>query len=204
MSAEQAAKFLGRIPLFADLDASEVMDVLRMTQPVTFEPGAVICKQGDPGDCMYVIEAGRCSVSIRGEGGSPIPVATLNAGEIMGEITLVDSQPRSADVSALGHVSAYRIDRSEFELLRAALHPAAFKVLRRIALTVCGRMRAVNGAVSRLVGGDAAGPASSPSGGGAPAIRTGAGGTREETGQRNVTTEVRNFWGDLMDRVRGG
>ena len=78
-------------------------------------------------------------------------VSRIGAGEVLGELGLVDGQTRSADVVALTAVRAYRIDRAQFDRMRAAMHPAAFKMLRRIALTVSARWRAINAAISEQI-----------------------------------------------------
>ncbi len=76
---------LQAIPLFADLEDGELMDVLRIAKPVQHEPGHVICRQGDPGECMYVIQSGEVTINIKGADGRPIPVATLKPGDLLGE-----------------------------------------------------------------------------------------------------------------------
>ena len=172
------------------------MDVLRGARPVQFQPGEGLCKQGDPGDCMYVIQAGQVSVVVGGPDGNPVPVATLKVGDLIGEMTLVDDAPRSADCVASSVVRLFRIDRAQFEILRGELHPAAFKILRRIALTTCGRLRHVNETVSRLVG--------SPS---TPEVER-----RHATGGVNVRTRsqvvrgkqqaARTFWFGLLNRIK--
>ena len=100
MASEQVLKLLRSIPLFADLDSDELMELLRIARPTEFAKGDVVCRQGDPGDCMYAIQAGEVSILIRGPDGQAVPVATLGPGDLLGEMTLVDDQPRSADSSA--------------------------------------------------------------------------------------------------------
>ena len=146
---------LNQIPLFADLNQQEVGDVLRICERTTYAENAVICHQGEPGDSMYIIAEGKVAVRIQGPDGKPIDVATLMPGEILGELALIDEQPRSASVVAVDKVRAYKLDRAKFVMLREQLHPAAYKVLKRISLTVCGRLRRVNDNVLRLVGGGA-------------------------------------------------
>lgn len=196
MANEQVLRLLRGIPLFADLEQEELMTVLRMARPLQCTAGDVLCKQGDPGDCMYVIQAGQVSVVVRSADGKAIPVATLKAGDLIGEMTLVDDAPRSADCVAASVVRLFRIDRAQFEVMRGELHPAAFKILRRIALTVCARLRHVNETVSRVVG------APAPQQGQAPSA-TGLN-VRTRTGvERERQQEARSFWTGLLNRVKG-
>ena len=144
----QAADYFKQLPLFSDLAPSEIIDVLRIARVVQFEPGQKLCSRGEPGDCAYLLEQGSASVRIA-EGSAPaVEVARVGPGEILGELSLVDGHPRSADVVALGVVRGYRIDRSEFDAMRRAMHPAAFKMLRRIAITVSDRLRDINDAIA--------------------------------------------------------
>jgi CRP-like cAMP-binding protein len=143
----QPADYLKQIPLFCDLDADEIMDVLRIARVVTFEPGAKLCTRGAKADCAYVLEHGEVSIRAAEEGQPEVELGRVRGGEILGELALIDGQPRSADVVALSEVRGYRIDRSELDAMRRAMHPAAFKILRRIAITVSDRLRDVNDAI---------------------------------------------------------
>jgi len=143
-----AVDHLRRVPLFADLTAEEMVDVLRIATVVQFAPEQPICTQGKPADGLFILEEGEGAVRVRDPNGRAREVSRVRAGEVLGELGLVDGQARSADVIALTAVRAYRIDRVEFDRMRAAMHPAAYKMLRRIALTVSARLRALNAAIS--------------------------------------------------------
>jgi CRP-like cAMP-binding protein len=144
----QPADYFKQLPLFSDLGPSEIIDVLRIARVVQFAPGETLCTRGEQADCAYLIEEGTASVRIAEGKGAAIEVARVGRGEVLGELALVDGHPRSADVVALTVVRGYRIDRSEFDLMRRAMHPAAFKMLRRIAITVSDRLRDINDAIA--------------------------------------------------------
>jgi CRP-like cAMP-binding protein len=93
---------------------------------------------------MYVIESGRAQVLLQRFGAKPVSVATIGDGEIFGELALIDGKPRAADVVAVTEVNGYRIDRKEFAEMCARLSPAAYKVLRHMTVSLCGRLRNVN------------------------------------------------------------
>jgi CRP-like cAMP-binding protein len=144
----QPADYFKQLPLFSDLGPSEIMDVLRIARVVQFAPGETLCTRGEQADCAYLIEEGTASVRIAEGQGAAVEVARVGRGEVLGELALVDGHPRSADVVALTVLRGYRIDRSEFDLMRRAMHPAAFKMLRRIAITVSDRLRDINDAIA--------------------------------------------------------
>ena len=143
-----AAEYFKKLPLFAELNAQEVMDVLRVARLVQFEAGEYLCRMNEPGDGMFVIEQGVVSVRSVDESGQMVEIAKLGEGEVIGELALVDGQPRSADVLALTALKAYRIDRSGFDEMRAQLHPAVLKMLKHIATTVSWRLREINTAIA--------------------------------------------------------
>ena len=146
-----AVDHLRRIPLFADLTAEEMMDVLRMATVVQVAPEQKLCAQGSAPDCLFIIEEGEGSVRIADAHGRSREVSKVGAGEVLGELGLVDGQARSADVVAITTVRAYRLDRAQFDRMRAAMNPAAYKMLRRIALTVSERLRAINSTVAEQI-----------------------------------------------------
>ena len=141
------------IPLFADLDDSERRAVLAIATQFQVGKGHYLCEQGTPGDAVLVIEQGKARVKITDAQGKSSQVAMLGPGDVVGEMAFLDAQPRSADVVAMTPLSGYSIPIDRFNQLRAGQHPAAFKIMRRLALTVCGRLRKVNERVSQLIAG---------------------------------------------------
>lgn len=139
--SEQAQISLDPIPLFAELNAREKQDILQIAKVVTFRSGEAICTEDEIGDCMFVILEGKAQVSLRADGPDPVPVGTIQAHEVAGELSLLDNAPRSANVIANGPVTALRIDRKDFNVLRVKLNPAAYKIMRRLSLTICDRLR---------------------------------------------------------------
>merc|ERR1719310_453942 len=66
-----------------------------MAESVTFQPNSVIIKQDDEGDAFYLIESGSADVEING-----VNVATIKAGDYVGEMALIRNEPRKATVKA--------------------------------------------------------------------------------------------------------
>ena len=136
-------EFFGRIPLFSSLTPDELNELLRAIQPTKLAANDYLFKEGDAGDAAYVIESGEVDVLLERREAT-IPLATLGPDAVIGEIALLDGQPRTASVRACGDVSLFRIDKTEFDFLRRNLHPAAYKVVRIIAVEVCERLRGTN------------------------------------------------------------
>ena len=62
--------------------------------------GSVLFREGDQGDCAYVIEEGKILVYLERDG-EEVPISLLKKGEIFGEMSLIDNLPRSASVKAI-------------------------------------------------------------------------------------------------------
>lgn len=78
-----------------------------------YADGEVICRQGEIGDRMYIIQAGQATV-IREVDGTDIFLAELTAGDFFGEMSLFDRSPRSATVRAKGRARVLTLDKRTF------------------------------------------------------------------------------------------
>jgi len=110
-----------------------------------FEDGEVVMRQGEMGDCMYVIQEGRVGVYLERDGEETL-VAEPSSGEMIGEMAIFERQPRSATVRALGQAKILTVDRRNF-LRRVQEDPSmAFRILE----TLSHRVRDLNEEVGRL------------------------------------------------------
>jgi len=110
-----------------------------------YADGAVICRQGDPGDRMYVIQSGR-AVAFREDDGVEAVVGELTPGDVFGEMAIFEKQPRSASVRAKGTARVLTLDKRAF-LRQVHEDPSfAYRLLQRMSQ----RVRALNTEVSGL------------------------------------------------------
>jgi CRP/FNR family cyclic AMP-dependent transcriptional regulator len=80
-------------------------DALEETgEPQTFAAGTVIFEQGGRPDCVLLVRGGRVRVATRGAGGEEVVLAERGPGELLGDLSGIDGQPRSASVTALDEV----------------------------------------------------------------------------------------------------
>jgi len=82
-------------------------------QTVAFKAGDTIIAQGDEGDTAFLIVTGSVEVSI-GQGKKARTLGVLNAGEVFGEMCLIDPGPRSATVKAATDVECLATSYEEF------------------------------------------------------------------------------------------
>ena len=107
--------------------------------------GRLIVKQGEPGDCLYVIQSGRVEV-IREEDSGEVRLAELGEGDFFGEVPLFERMERSASVRAPTEVRVLTVDRRTL-MSRIAEDPSlAFRILE----TLSRRVREMDAEVARL------------------------------------------------------
>lgn len=103
---------LVQVPLLSKLDRGNLSRLAQATKSRKYKAGDTIIQEGDPGDCMYIVQEGRCTVSVEGIG----EVARKDKGEYFGEIALLDDAPRSATITAMSpEVSCLELSRFTFE-----------------------------------------------------------------------------------------
>lgn len=96
--------------------------------------GAVVFREGDAGDCLYVILDGEVDVSIQGR-----HVRRLQTGEIFGEMALVEARPRSATVTTHTACRLLAIDERRFLFLVTQTPYFAVGLLKLLASRLRGR-----------------------------------------------------------------
>lgn len=110
-----------------------------------FEDGETIIRQGDDGDCMYVIQEGQVEV-VRELDQCEIRLAVRQKGELFGEMAIFEREVRSATIRALGEVRVLTVDKKNF-LRRIHEDPS---VAYRTVQTMSTRIRELSVEVARL------------------------------------------------------
>lgn len=126
------AQQLNEVALFRGCSPEELAHLAGITDDAILEEGQVLCDQGDVGLACYVIVEGEVEVLV----GQQI-VATVGAGQTVGEMALLDGRPRSATVIARTQVHLLVIDADRFRDLVAESRTIARGLLRELS----GRLR---------------------------------------------------------------
>ena len=141
------AEALARSPLLGGLPQESLSRLARAARRRTFRRGEVIFHQGDPGDSLHLLQQGRVKVALDAESGDEAVIAILSPGDMFGELSLVDGEPRSATVVALEPVETASLARSD--LLRCLReHPAA---MERLLTALAGMVRRADEGMADLV-----------------------------------------------------
>ena len=106
----EKADALADIPLFNNLNNKERMELARHVDEVPVKSGTVLTKQGSVGDAFYLIVDGKADV-IRGG----TKIAKLGPGDAVGEMALLDGEPRSATVMMTTEGTVLTMPRREFK-----------------------------------------------------------------------------------------
>jgi len=109
-------EFLKKVQLLAPLSNRERAKIAEALDEVTFDKDEVICKQGDVGDCMYILRQGEVLCDIDGQ-----EVKRYHPSDYFGERALIKDEPRAATLTALTFVNALKLDRTAFSLLLGPL-----------------------------------------------------------------------------------
>jgi CRP-like cAMP-binding protein len=108
-SSDTRIEHLRRVALFSECTDEELRRLADMSRIVEAPVGTVVTQMGTPGDAFFFIIDGRVSVQ------TPIgPGDTLTPGDFVGEMSLLDGEPRSATVTAITDLRLLVVDRTHF------------------------------------------------------------------------------------------
>jgi CRP/FNR family transcriptional regulator len=97
-----------------------------------YASGELVVRQGDEGNCMYVVQAGTLEV-LREEHDGDVRIAVMNAGDVFGEMSIFEHEARSATVRALGDARVLTVDKKTF-LRRVQEDPSlAFNLVKNMS-----------------------------------------------------------------------
>jgi CRP/FNR family transcriptional regulator, cyclic AMP receptor protein len=105
---------LRKHPYFCDLDPEAFDQLCRYAKHATLRRGATICSKGDPGNSLFAVISGTVKISTSSADGRSAILNLIGAGEIFGEMSVLDGQARSADATANTNCEIFIIDRREF------------------------------------------------------------------------------------------
>lgn len=100
----------------------------------TFKAGDLIMKQGEKGDCAYIIEDGMVEILIEGPSGDERSIGTRGNGTIIGEMALVDDAPRTATIKAVKDCKMLEISREDFTQRLTTTDPV-IQMISQVILT---------------------------------------------------------------------
>lgn len=141
----QSAELLARVPLFAELSPDELARIGAVAIPRTFPAGVRVFHEGDSSDACYIVRSGDLRVTREHSDGRAIALATLGAGDIFGELAMIDGGARSASVETVTDAELLALPASDVRRVVAEHGDIAAKLI--VAIT--RRLRETNERVAR-------------------------------------------------------
>src|SRR5512132_981460 len=123
------AGLLADVPFFTLLDEQEREELARVVHVVTAPAGQTLFNYGDPGDSMFVIRSVAVEVFLKDDTGTRILLETARAGDVFGELSLLDGGTRTASVAVIEDMEALRVDREDLEQFLRTRPAAALDML---------------------------------------------------------------------------
>jgi CRP-like cAMP-binding protein len=134
LSSDRRAELLSAATLFEGVDAAGMARLAAVVVEVDFAADHVIARQGDIGSGLFVITSGGVRVVRDGQ-----QIAELGPGAFFGELSVLDGQPRTAQVIATVPTTCLALSTWDFEAVVREEPSVALAILRGLA----GRLRAL-------------------------------------------------------------
>jgi len=110
----QATELLKHVELFKHLTDQQLAELAAQAREINFRKNAVLMTEGDTGETMYVINTGSVKVYVSDDEGRELVLYQQGKGAVIGDIALLDDEPRSASVSTLEPSTALMIGKQAF------------------------------------------------------------------------------------------
>lgn len=128
LSTQEVVAILRSVSIFAESNEEVLVEVVNLLKSMEYPPNQTIIRKGELGDCMYMIIDGRVKIF---DGERTLNV--LGAGDVFGEMALLDTEPRMASVATLEITHLLRLDQSSFYGLMST-HPEVPQGVIRVLL----------------------------------------------------------------------
>jgi CRP-like cAMP-binding protein len=145
--------FLRNVPIFADLDDSELEKIAKLGSRKKYKKGNIIVLEQEMGAALFVIITGKVKVVRTDEEGREVILSIFGPGEFFGEMSLLDGLARSATVVATAKSELFMIHRREFLDLLGEFPAVAVSLLAELTM----RLRKADAQIKSLSLKDAAG-----------------------------------------------
>jgi len=146
MPVSEQIDFLHTVPMFAEMDDDELSALAQDLRKCTLQAGENLFFQGDEGNAVYIIASGLIRVYFHAPDGQEVSVVLSGVGELLGEMSLIDQQPRSATAEAMEDTTLWVLSGEDFDRHLRASPQLALNLM----LNLSARLRASNETVKSL------------------------------------------------------
>lgn len=133
-----------RTELFAKLTDEEIEALGACLRVRNHAAGAVVFREGEPGDTMHILASGRLAASTTTHDGAKTGLNEMGPGEVLGEMAFLDPAPRSATVTAVTDAVTYELCHDAMRVLRKRAPKAASAIVSAGIRDVTRRLRVLD------------------------------------------------------------
>ena len=138
---------LRKVPLFAGLPEADLRAIADLCRERGYPRGSVIVFEDDPGDAMYIVASGQVKVVLISEDGREVILSVLGTGDVFGEMSVIDDEPRSAHVIAMEDSTLIILRREDFQGRLRQSPDVAIALMRELSR----RLRRADEKIANLV-----------------------------------------------------
>ena len=144
-SAREKAAMLEPAFIAVGFSWDELVQLAEFMKYVEVPAGEHLFKEGDPGEYLGIIVEGTVSLVKRGPGDKMVPLEDITKHHLVGELALIDGEPRSASVVTKGVLKLLMLNRTSYEAILDTRPKLGAKFMRSLAKEVCSRLRKTTG-----------------------------------------------------------
>jgi CRP-like cAMP-binding protein len=137
--------------LFANVSAADSAEIMRLATVIDYPGGTTIFTEGEAGDALYVVLAGRIDVRCCDRWGQEQTLATLEPGAMLGEIALLTDDPRAATAVTVTETTVLRLTRDTFMAVLKRGGSAGQQILYNLACGLASRLGEVAQRLAHLL-----------------------------------------------------
>lgn len=139
-------EIIRKVPFLTSYSDEQLLDILSLSKMRKFSPGNLITREGEFDSWLYIILSGEVSISCMGT-----PIAAISSpGATIGEMAIVDGEPRSASVSAVTETTTLAIDMSVTDRMSSVEHERFDAIFYRLlAKILVDRLRKTSHELTR-------------------------------------------------------
>ena len=146
-----SAAHLRTVGLFGALPEDVLVSLAEELEFVDLSAGAYVFREGEQGNCMYVVLQGDLEILKRSRNGHDSRVAVLGPGDWFGEMSIIDVQPRSATVQTASPTHLIRLTAKDLDRLYRRDVKAYALIVLNIAREMSRRLRVADGILADLI-----------------------------------------------------
>jgi CRP/FNR family transcriptional regulator, cyclic AMP receptor protein len=144
MSPLVTTSILKNVLMFASLPDEQLNELAAVVSRRSASRGTTVIASGDPIDSLYIVVSGRLKVMMSDAEGKEVILTILGAGEVFGEMGLIDDSPRSANVVALEACELLSVNKRDFNRCLSANSDMAMAVMRGLVKRLREADRKIN------------------------------------------------------------